>query len=132
MNAAEAIIVTYFHRTEEHAEACLAITPHDAEIANDDTLKSVQADARWAVRMIITEEVLLQAFRETGETANLDTEGLISVAKRKIGTSGFVKEIIYYLQDIGKIPQNRIPILREIDASIRTSLAYVEKCLRRR
>ena len=30
MNQAEKIIVTYFHRTEEHAEACLATTPHDA------------------------------------------------------------------------------------------------------
>ena len=78
MNQAEKIIVTYFHRTEEHAEACLATTPHDAEIANDDNLKSVQADARWAVRMIITREVLLQAFRETSETAMLDAEDLIS------------------------------------------------------
>ena len=132
MNLAEAIIVTYFHPTEGHAEACLATTPHDAEIAGDDDLLSVQADARWAVRMIITEEVLLQAFRETGETANLDTEGLISVAERKIGTPGFALEIISYLEGIGKIPPHRIPVLREIDTSIRTSLAYVEKRLRRR
>lgn len=130
MNVAEACIINFFHVTELRAEDCLVATPRDAEQASDRDLQSVQADARWAVRMIIVEEVLLQAFRETEATASLDTEGLIAIAERKLGNASFTKEIIDYLLFIHKIPQNRLPRMGEIQASIFTSLHHVLRQLR--
>ena len=130
MNAAEACIITYFHLSELRAEDCLVATPCDAEQANDHDLLSVQADARWAVRMIIVEEVLLQAFRETEETASFDIEGLIAVAERKLGNISFSQEIIDYLLSIQKITKNRLPRMGEIQASISTSLHDVLRELR--
>ena len=130
MNAAEACIITYFHLSELRAEDCLVATPCDAEQANDHDLLSVQADARWAVRMIIVEEVLLQAFRETEETASFDIEGLIAVAERKLGNISFSQEIIDYLLSIQKITKNRLPRMGEIQASISTSLHHVLRELR--
>jgi hypothetical protein len=129
-NTAEAFIVRYFHPTEEHAEQCLQETPDGAEHAAEEDLRGIQEDARWAVRMIIVEKILLEAFRETQETVSLDTEGLIAVANRKIGTPGFAEEIVSYLQSIGKIPANRIPRFSDITLSVRTSFREIEEFLR--
>lgn len=130
MNVAEMCIINMFHVTEIRAEDCLVATPCDAEQASDHDLKSVQADARWAVRMIIVKEVLLMAFRETEETASLDGEGLIAVAERKLGKPSFMLEVLDYLMSTQKIPQNRLPRIEEIQTSISTALPHVLRELR--
>lgn len=130
MNAAELIIINYFKHTEAHAEECIKATPGDAEQAVDGDLRAIQESARWAVRMIIVQKILLEAFRETKETSSLDNEGLIDVASRKISTPGFSEKIIADLQKIGMIQERRTPRLHDISVSVRTSFAVVERHLR--
>lgn len=129
MNSAEAVIVKYFHPTEDRAEACLMGTPNDLEHANDQDILSVRADASWAVRMIITEVVLLNAFEETKETATLTIEDLINVADCKIQSPDLIEKTMNKLREIRKIPPNHVPKMREIAMSVRTSFNAVRKYL---
>ncbi|HLC75979.1 MAG TPA: hypothetical protein VJB82_02575 [Candidatus Peribacterales bacterium] len=130
MNRAESFITYDFHDTVLRAHECIQVTPHDADMANDHDLLSVQEDVQWAIRMVITEAVLLQAFKETEETMSLETEGLIVVADRKISNPSFILEIMEYLQNKRDIPQCRSVDMQSLQFSIRRSFNEVCRYLR--
>lgn len=134
MNCAEAAIVKYFHPTQEHAENCIRGTSRDAEHSSDADIPSVLGDAQWAYRIELVEIILLDAFQETKETANLDQEGLIAVADGRLGNEDGLQNTISKAMESMKrgrvIPPRQMPRMCDIRTAVRTSLGNVKKILR--
>lgn len=134
MNSAEAAIIRYFHPTLIRADDCIAETPDHSEHSNDADIPSVLGDAQWAYRIELVEMILLDAFQETKETANLDQEGLIAVADGRLGNEDGLQNTISKAMESMKggrvIPPRQMPRMCDIRTAVRTALGNVKKILR--
>lgn len=82
----------------------------------------------------MVEKILLDAFQETKETANLDQEGLIAVADGRLGNEDGLLDAVSKAVESMKggrvIPPRQMPRMCDIQTAVRTSLGNVKKILR--
>jgi len=103
MNSAEFFIAHEYVEGLSRAEACLNESRLQLLEDECDPLDIID-DCRWAISVIVTEKVLLEAFKETQATSLLPVSELILLAQQKASNASFIREIMEYLQSIQKIP----------------------------